>query len=721
MSRLPSDIDLRLIPLGATLTEGGCYFSVWAPKAKEIYVHLYDQDEKETAKVKLQERRGCVWYGFIKNVKAGDLYALETDGAEDPMSGFYFKRGRLLADPYAKALSKPFIYTLDDYLNHNADFMPKAVIPSEDFDWQGTQKPSIGRDGLIIYEANVKGLTKLNPKVPEKLRGKFLGVCHSSVIEHLLELGITAIQLNPIASFISEPFLTKKGLVNYWGYNPVCFMAPDPRYAVDPKNSVNEFKTMVRELHKHGIAVILDVVFNHTGEGGLGGPVLSLKGFDAHNYYAYQKKEDGSPEYSKYYDVTGCGNTVNADSRPTLSLILDSLVYWVDQMHVDGFRFDLGVTVCRETHGDNFLQYDRNCAFLKSCFCIDSLASAIMIAEPWDIGPEGYRLGQFPVGWSEQNDKFRDTVRRFWRGDRGIIGNFATRVMGSRDVFFNNYRSINASVNFVTYHDGFTLEDLVSYTKKNNFANGEGNADGSDENFSSNCGAEGPTDDPSVLEKRWLLKRNLIATTLISQGVPHLLYGDEFSRTQNGNNNAYCQDNEISWLKWDFSEKNKNFIKFIGRIAKMRRSSKVLRELTLFDDYYHLNGTSYEAKWHQSDGSAMTAAKWNDPATDDVMLTVGSLKDDDGEKWCIIFNQTYAQKTFYLPPPLKGYDWKIILDSRTETGIPVDSHSSEISVISLDIPCILAFAMINQKHHLKDAEQDEIAITRHSNRQDKFR
>ncbi|MDD6068122.1 MAG: glycogen debranching protein GlgX [Succinivibrio sp.] len=716
---LSPDVDFRLVPLGATPTKEGCYFAVWSPNARSIVIHIFNHQEKELYKVALPEKRGSIWYGFLPNVTVGDLYAIEALGENDPDRGLFFKEGRYLTDPYAKLLSKPFTYNYNEYLNNNAKFIPKCIVISNEFDWEDVPNPSFGRDGLIIYEANVKGVTKLNPLVPEKLRGKYLGLCHPSVINHFKKLGVTAIQLNPIAAFMSEPHLAKSGLVNYWGYNPINFMAPDPKYAVEYQKAVVEFKTMVKELHKHNIAVILDVVYNHTAEGGKNGCVLSLRGLDARNYYTYRSDPYGNYDFTNCYDVTGCGNTVNAQARPTLNLILDSLIYWAKHMRVDGFRFDLGVTVCRETHGSSFHEFDADGAFLKSCFCIDRLAQSIMIAEPWDVGPNGYRLGQFPQGWSEQNDQFRDTVRRFWRGDKGLIGKFATRIMGSRDIFTRDRRSINASVNYITYHDGFTLEDLVSYSHKYNEANGEENRDGTNENYSSNQGVEGPTKDPEVLKRRWLLKRNLMATTLISQGIPHLLGGDEFSHTQKGNNNVYCQDNELSWTHWDYSRENVEFINFIGRINHLRNKSKMLRELTLNGDMYHVNGISFEAKWFSIDGSPMTDDKWNNPDRDAITLTICSKNSDVDENWCLLFSQTYNERTFELPVLDVSSEWVELLDTNVPNGIPKPKGATDIKSVTVNTPCIKVY-MLKKSVSINPKTYDALdSVTRHANRSGK--
>ncbi len=664
-------IDVKRLPLGATAFEDGVYFAVWAPECTKVAVHLFDREEHEIKKFFLKERKGGVWYGFEEGVTPGTCYAFEAMGKEEPEKGIYFQDGRLLADPYAFELNKPFLFNSDAYSNHSASFIPKAVIApyQDDFDWQGVTKPVILRNRVILFETHVKGFTKLNEELPEQLRGTYLGMAEPCVIEHLKKLGITAVQLMPVAASMSEPDLTERGLCNYWGYNPVCFMAPDPRYACDPFNAVNEFRTMVRELHRAGIAVILDVVYNHTAEGGYGGPVLSMKGLANKDYYAFADGENG-PNYKDYYNVSGCGNSYNTDSRPGLKLVIESLKHWLTYMQVDGFRFDLGVTLNREFHGSSRFEFEPNSGFLKSCFCDDVISQAILIAEPWDIGHDGYRLGGFPVGWSEQNDHFRDGVRRFWRGDRGLLGEFATRIMGSRDIFRKDFRSINASVNYVTYHDGFTLEDLVSYNGKHNEANGYNNTDGTNENYSTNCGEEGPSKNPVVLARRWQLKRNYIATMLIAQGMPHLLAGDEFSHTQMGNNNAYCQDNEISYIKWDKSAETRDFIDFIGRCAELRKSSLMLSEINLDDDRYHLRNNVYQAHWYRPNGVALDEGGWNSLDPQAMLLHAGALDDETGEHWCLLFNNTDNDIYFTLPKAPAGRMWSAVIDTSEPTGVP---------------------------------------------------
>lgn len=714
------ELAYRNVPFGATVTKDGTLFSVWAPNATEVIIHFFDKNEVEISKHRMPERKGGTWFAFVPNVKEGDLYAYEALGPYEPDGALYFKAGRYLTDPYAKCLSKPYNFSDNSYSQNNREFIPKCVVTSDDFDWDNVPKPRPSRENLVLFELNVKGATKLNEFIPEELRGKYLGLCHPYVIAHFKKLGITGIQLNPIYAFISEKHLAKLGLVNYWGYNPVNYFAPEPRYAVDPLNAVSEFKTMVRELHRNGISVILDVVYNHTGEAGRGGPVLSLKGFDAKNYYTFPKKADGSKDYSRYYDVSGCGNSVNADEKIALNLITDSLTYWATVMKVDGFRFDLGVAINRETHGDAFHVFEPNSAFFKACFCIDAITDSILIAEPWDCGPYGYRLGQFPIGWSEQNDRFRDCIRRFWRGDSGLLPEFATRIMGSRDIYGKSDRSIKDTVNFVTYHDGFTLEDLVSYEYKHNEANGENNRDGSDSNWSSNSGVEGHTDDPRIKALRWQLKRNLIATTILSQGIPHLLGGDEFSKTQDGNNNVYCQDNPIGWTAWDYSDENKNFIKFISRLNRFRRNSAIAMELLLEDDKYHIAGKTYKASWYKFDGTEMDGDTWNDPATDSVILKVTPSEENRYHSECmlILINQHYVDRAFVLPPPPLGGIWKEAFDTTKPTGTPIDMrHQVKIAFVST--PCIRLFTLSEDPNYVAEEDLDA-KYHRHFNRGIKY-
>lgn len=657
---------------GASLNADGSYtFGIWSPSAEGMRLHFYLPDETKLGTLELTDREGGVWYARVGGLKPGFLYAIEALGQEDHSRGLYFREGRFLVDPYAVELNKPFKYSDDLYFNHNEEFIPKAVLQGEDdFDWQGDKRVFNYRRQSVVYEAHVRGMTMLHPDVPQNLRGTYLGLCCPEIIAHFKRMGITIVQLMPIAASMTEPGVAARGLTNYWGYNPGCFMAPDPRYASDPKNAVNEFKTMVRTLHQNGIGVILDVVFNHTAEGGVDGPVLSFKGLDARNYFAYARNESGLTDFNQPLNCSGCGNAFNCDSTIGLMTVHRSMLYWAEQMHVDGFRFDLAVTLGRESHeGGRHFAFDMNSAFFKLCDCSKSLGPLLMIAEPWDLGELGYNLGNFPLHWSEQNDHFRDGMRRFWRGEPGMLGEIATRLMGSRDFFHKGERAMTASLNYVTYHDGFTLEDLVSYAFKHNDVNGEDNRDGSSENFSTNCGIEGPTDDPEIIHRREQLKRNLMACTIIAQGMPHILGGDELGRTQQGNNNAYCQDNDISYYNWNISKHQDEFISFIGRLTRIRLNSKVLQELALDDDNFYKKEDKTLVRWRRPDGHLMGDHDWNDPAVKALLLYIGE-RDINGERWCIIINQGLSEVMFRLPEIGRLRRWQVLIDTSESDGVP---------------------------------------------------
>lgn len=655
-------------PLGASLVDGGCNFSVWAPEASSVTVVLYAQDETELSRVTLVEKNEGIWFGVITGVKAGQLYAYSVDGENNPAAGTSFDATKLLIDPYAKALNRPMIWNYDNYLHDSNKFIAKSVVVDEAFDWQGVAKPGLTRDRTILYETHVKGFTKLNSEVPEELRGTYLGLCQPEVIKYLKDLGVTAVQLMPVYAKMSESRLTEMGLSNYWGYNPICFMCPEPSYAY--KDSVVEFKTMVRELHRAGIAVILDVVYNHTAEGGYGGPNVSFRGFDSRNYYVYEQNQDKSPNYLATTNVTGCGNSFNTSSEVGLRLVLDSLRYWLTEMQVDGFRFDLAVTVARETNNYVFNSFEKHGAFFKSCAQDPIINKAILIGEPWDIGGFGYRVGQFPAQWSEQNDRYRDTVRSFWRGDQGCMGDFATRLLGSRDIYPKNLRSINSSVNFVSYHDGFTLEDLVSYNNRHNEANGEDNRDGHGNNISCNYGEEGPTKNPKILKKRAQVKRNMLATVMLSQGIPHIVAGDEICRTQKGNNNAYCQDNELSWVDWHLSAEKLSLYRFVSRLIDIRLSSKVFTDLRLSDDRYRLtDGIEHQVNWYHPNGQPLSEEDWHSPVSQVFMLDIGDYG-DNGERWLMFFNASAYDICFHMPEAAPGMAWSAVLDTVEPDGCP---------------------------------------------------
>ncbi|WP_409420355.1 glycogen debranching protein GlgX [Pseudaeromonas sp. ZJS20] len=648
-------------PLGASLDSKGCNFAVWAPEATAVILCLYDGAEQELARFSLKERKGQYWFGYVAGVKAGQAYGYRLQGPTLP--GGLFDEHKLLLDPYAKALSRPLEWDAKAYAGDSAAMMSKSLVVDETaFDWQDSRRPGHNDCQSIFYEAHIKGFTQLHPEVPEAWRGKYLGFCHPAVIGHLQSLGITAVQLLPVASFMSEPRLEDLGLANYWGYNPVCFMAPDPRYGV--ADAVQEFKTLVRELHKAGIEVILDVVYNHTAEGGQGGPLLCYKGFDNRNYYMFENGAHG-PDYGRYVNVTGCGNSFNVDHPNVLRLVMDSLRYWVEQMQVDGFRFDLAVTVAREGN-----EFDPWGAFFKAVLQDPVLSQVKLVAEPWDIGPFGYRLGQFPSNWKETNDRYRDTVRSFWRGDTGRMADFATRLLGSRDIFPKSYRSIHSSVNFITYHDGFTLEDLVSYEQRHNHANAEDNRDGHGHNLSANNGVEGPTAERRISHKRQQQKRNLLATLLLSQGTPHLLAGDELGRTQMGNNNAYCQDNRISWLSWELREEDERLLEFVRQMISLRRSSSVFSGLKLVDDHYlGPQRESHHVDWYHPDGRLLTDADWNTPVSQVFVMDIGDLS-GEGERWAVLFNASDYDIHFRLPAPSDGRQWEQVVDTAASDGLP---------------------------------------------------
>ncbi|MDT5087451.1 MAG: isoamylase, partial [Mycobacterium sp.] len=543
----------KAYPLGATYDGSGTNFAVFSEVAEKVELCLFDADGTES-KVTLNDVDGFVWHGFLPAIEPGQRYGYRIHGPYDPANGLRCNSNKLLLDPYAKAIDGSFewhqalfSYNFDDPDSRNDDdsapHMPKSVVINPYFDWGNDRPPDHEYADTVIYETHVKGLTELHPDIPERMRGTYAGIAHPAIIEHLKNLGVTAIELMPVHHFANDSTLVEKGLSNYWGYNTIGFFAPDFKYTSSstPGGQVQEFKTMVRALHDEGIEVILDVVYNHTAEGNHLGPTLSMRGIDNAAYY---RLVDDDQQY--YMDYTGTGNSLNVGHPHALQLIMDSLRYWVTEMHVDGFRFDLAATLARE-----FYDVDRLSAFFELVQQDPTVSQVKLIAEPWDVGPGGYQVGNFPPQWTEWNGKFRDTVRDYWRGEAATLGEFASRLTGSADLYEHTARRPVASINFVTAHDGFTLRDLVSYNEKHNDANGEDNNDGESNNQSWNCGAEGPTDDPGINELRSRQQRNFLATTLLSQGVPMISHGDEIGRTQNGNNNGYCQDNEITWVHWD--------------------------------------------------------------------------------------------------------------------------------------------------------------------------
>ena len=597
-------------PLGASCLQqagqGVWNFAVFAPDAAALTLCLYQPDTEELlGELAFSARTGEVWHLQVSGIEEGTLYGLKADGPFDIDKGLVFDAERLLLDPYVRQLNRSISFNERLYITKSHYMLAKGILKAQPFDWQSSTKPEIAREKTVIYEAHVKGMTMLHPDVPEELRGTYLGLCHPAVIAHLKQLGITTLQLLPVAAFMSEPRLGKLQLTNYWGYNPVSFFAPDPRYQY--QDAVTEFKTLVRTYHQAGIEVILDVVFNHTAEAGDDGPLLSFRGLANKHYYLFESHADIT-DFTQPCNYTGCGNTLNVAHPAVQKLVMDALRYWVTEMQVDGFRFDLATTLAREHK-----RFNPYAAFFQIIAQDPVLSGVKLIAEPWDVGPMGYQLGQFPAHWSELNDKCRDTFRAFWRGDKGVLPEFTTRLLGSRDIFQKHHKPACCSVNYLTYHDGFTLQDVVSYKDKHNWLNGEENRDGHNHNLSCNHGVEGPSKDPSVKANRYLHKRNLVATLLLSQGMIHWLGGDELSHSQRGNNNAYCQDNDISWLDWHLDSDEEDFLQFVRQMLAFRRKYSCLQQLSLLDDSYQLHGDKHHIQWYLPDGEKKQPQDWQDP------------------------------------------------------------------------------------------------------------
>ena len=648
-------------PLGANLDQTGCNFAVHCPRAESVELCLFDaKTEKQVAVIPMPAKTGKIWHCHVADLAAGQLNGFRVHGSNSSHQGLNFDPEKLLIDPYAKALSRPLFWDEKLYQGDSQGMMPKCVVQAPLGFYDDAQRPNTELDQTILYEAHVKGLTQLHPNVPKKHRGKFLGICHPDVIEHLTHLGISAIQLMPVSAFMPEPFITNKGLTNYWGYNPVNYFSPDPRYVV--KDGVAEFKQMVTSLHSAGIEVIMDVVFNHTAEGGYDGPMLSFKGFDNASSYLFERNEYGAINYDRYVNNSGCGNSVNTASPYIQKMVMDSLRYWVQTMGVDGFRFDLAASLGRDPY-----EFTTLAGFFRTIRQDPILINTKLIAEPWDIGLGGYRLGQFPSNWLECNDKYRDTVRSFWRGDKGQTSDFATRLLGSRDIFPHDNRSILTSVNNVSYHDGFTLHDMVSYAERHNEANGEQNRDGHGHNLSANYGVEGETKDPVIVALRERQKRNLFATLLLSQGTPHVLGGDELSRTQQGNNNAYCQDNELSWVDWSMTPIQQEFLTFCQQIIKLRKSTQILNHLNLEGDTYTSTHNVEKVYWYRPDGERKVQDDWQDHNNQAFAVELRGVVDDKDTHqghWLLVFNASDHDVCFHLPQFCETDGWKLMLDTR---------------------------------------------------------
>jgi glycogen operon protein len=674
----------KAYPLGATYDGAGTNFAVFSEAGERVELCLFDDDGTET-RITLPEVDSFVWHGYVPGIEPGQRYGYRVHGPYEPEAGLRCNPNKLLVDPYSKAIDGTFdwnqslfSYNFGDPDSRNDDdsasSVPKSVVINPFFDWGYDRPPNHEYADTVIYEAHVKGLTETHPDIPEQIRGTYTAVAHPVIVDHLKSIGITAIELMPVHHFANDSTLIEKGLNNYWGYNTIGFLAPDSKYssATSPGAQVQEFKAMVRDLHEAGIEVILDVVYNHTAEGNHMGPTLSMRGVDNAAYY---RLVDDDKRY--YMDYTGTGNSLNVGHPHALQLIMDSLRYWVIEMHVDGFRFDLAATLARE-----FYDVDRLAAFFELVQQDPTVSQVKLIAEPWDVGPGGYQVGNFPPQWTEWNGKYRDTVRDFWRGEPSTLDEFAYRLSGSADLYEHTGRRPVASINFVTAHDGFTLRDLVSYNEKHNEANGEDNNDGESHNRSWNCGAEGPTDDAQINELRARQQRNFITTLLLSQGVPMICHGDELGRTQNGNNNGYCQDNELTWIDWATADTN--LLEFTRVVSTLRAEHPVFRRRRFFSGKpvgrRGQDGLP-DIAWFTPEGAEMTDEDWGAGFAKSVAVFLNGHgipdRDPRGERvlddsFVLCFNAHYEPIEFTLPPKELGAAWNLVVYTGPEETTPAD-------------------------------------------------
>ena len=668
----------RSYPLGANWDGEGVNFSLFAENATGVELCLFDHvdDDKEAQRIKLTERSHQEWHGYIPGVGPGQLYGYRVHGPFDPENGHRFNANKLIIDPYAKAIAGTvewhdamFGYQInheDADLSFNEDdsapFLPKCVVVDQNYDWEGDRAPDIPYFQSIIYELHVKGFTKMNPNIPPEIRGTYAALAHPVTIEYLQSLGVTAVELMPIHHFVTDRHLVENGLSNYWGYNSIGFFAPDVRYSSSGimGEQIKEFKDMVKALHKAGIEVILDVVYNHTAEGNHLGPTMSFRGNDNSSYYRLVQDDQ------RYYmDYTGTGNTLNMMHPAVLRLIMDSLRYWIREMHVDGFRFDLASALARELH-----EVDRLGAFFDIIHQDPVISQTKLIAEPWDVGEGGYQVGEFPPGWAEWNGKYRDCMRDYWRGADSMLGEFAFRFTGSSDLYENDWRRPTASINFITAHDGFTLNDLVSYNEKHNEANKEDNQDGADDNRSWNCGEEGPTDDQEIINLRNRQKRNFLTTLFLSQGVPMLVAGDEFGRTQFGNNNAYCQDNEISWLNWEALDQD--LLDFTRKLIMLRKNHRTFCRRRWFQGRPIKGDGVEDIAWFLPEGTEMEEEHWEESYAKSLAVFLygkgirskglrGEQIVDDS--FYLMFNAHYEGLEYKLPSKNWAKKWTKIIDT----------------------------------------------------------
>ncbi|MFP5313779.1 MAG: glycogen debranching protein GlgX [Actinomycetes bacterium] len=699
-------------PLGATYDSTGTNFALFSEVAEKVELCLIDDDGTET-RIPLKEVDGYVWHGYLPHVVPGQKYGYRVHGPNNPAEGHRCNPNKLLLDPYAKAIHGEYDWDQalfgynfgePDSVNNqdSAAHTMLGVVINPYFDWDGDRRPKVPYHQSVIYEAHVKGLTQLHPDVPEEQRGTYAGVAHPSVIAHLQKLGVTAIELMPVHQFVNDSTLQEKGLSNYWGYNTIGFFAPHNAYgsAGDEGEQVQEFKAMVRELHLAGIEVILDVVYNHTAEGNHMGPTLSMRGIDNAAYY---RLVEDDKQY--YMDTTGTGNSLNVGNPHALQLLMDSLRYWVTEMHVDGFRFDLASALARE-----FYEVDRLSAFFELVQQDPIVSQVKLIAEPWDVGPGGYQVGNFPPQWTEWNGKYRDTVRDFWRGEPSSIGEFASRLTGSADLYEHSARRPVASINFVTAHDGFTLRDLVSYNEKHNEANGEDNNDGETHNRSWNCGVEGPTDDPEVQSLRARQQRNFIATLLLSQGVPMISHGDELGRTQDGNNNTYCQDSELSWVHWD--KLDQPLLEFTAAVNRLRSEHPTFRRRRFFDGRPVRRGEGEalpDIVWLDTAGELMAPEDWNAGFGRSIGVFLNGQgirgRDQRGQRitdlnFLLYFNANDEPVTFTVPSAEYGPMWDEVIDT---AGVYADSApiaaGNKVTVEAKSMVVLRAHAEVEEPDH----------------------
>jgi isoamylase len=685
-------------PLGATWDGSGTNFAIFSEVAELVELCLFDTDGAET-RVAMTEVDGFVWHCYLPDVGPGQKYGYRVHGPYDLRSGHRCNPAKLLLDPYGKAIDGEVRQSLALYSysrgshdpaavnsDDSAPFMPRNVVINPYFDWAGDQQLRTPYHETLVYEAHVRGLTLRHPGVPQELRGSYAGLASPAIVEHLQRLGVTAIELMPVHQSVSEPILVERGLTNYWGYNTIGFFSPHQRFAsaTAAHGHVAEFKTMVKTLHQAGIEVILDVVYNHTAEAGEFGPTLSFRGIDNAAYYRLADKNPAA-----YLDYTGCGNSLNVRHPHTLQLIMDSLRYWVDEMHVDGFRFDLAAALARELH-----DVDRLSAFFDLVQQDPVVSQVKLIAEPWDVGEGGYQVGGFPPLWTEWNGKYRDAVRDYWRGAPGMLPELASRLTGSSDLYETSGRRPVASVNFVTCHDGFTLADLVSYDRKHNEANGENNNDGSDDNRSWNCGTEGPTDHPEINALRDRQVRNFLVTLFLSQGIPMLLAGDELGRTQQGNNNSYCQDNEISWVDWDAAAKHSDLIEFVAGLSALRKAHPVFRRRRFFSGRADASGDGQrDIIWLSPAGGEMTASDWNSWDSKALAVCVnGDAITEPGPKgeritdadFILLLNAYSDAVRFTIPVGFggSGDTWQVIVDTGSSRPASLASNGTVVSADS---------------------------------------